>query len=177
MADLLRFIGAATALLLFLLGSQAVLAQYGTQSLVLSSSTVTAGGTVTVSGGGFAGASEVKITIQSQPVLLATATTAANGNFSVVVTVPTSFSGQHTIVATGTDPAGSLLVLSAPITVASSLPQTSTDPQLDRRSGASDPIVLAGAGAGIVVMTGLLLLAARRSRRRALDGANEGPKS
>jgi len=161
-----RLIAASAALLVMLLVSQAVLAQYQPGgSLALSPSTVAAGGQVTVSGTGFAPASQVQLTIDPDPSHLATVTTDAEGAFSAEVTIPTSLSGEYTVVATGTDPAGSVLVLSATLTVtASEAPPTTTSPADTSPSG-SDPIVLAIAGAGIVVMTGLVLLYATRRRR------------
>jgi hypothetical protein len=160
-----RFIAASAALLLLFLISQAVLAQYEPSgSLVLSPTTVTAGGQVNVSGTGFAADSQVQVTTQPDPELLATGTTDSTGAFSVDVTIPASFSGEYSIVATGVDPNGSVLVLTATLTVtASEVPPTSQAPGSPIRG--SDPIVLAIAGIGIVGMTGLVLLFASRRRR------------
>jgi hypothetical protein len=161
-----RFIAASAAVLLLLLVSQAVLAQYEpTGPLTLSSTTPTAGGHLTVSGAGFASDSQVQVTIESEPVLLATVITDSAGAFTEVVTIPASLSGEHMIIATGTDPAGSVRVLASTVVVAAlSAPATSTSavPATDRQG--SDPIVLAIAGAGIVTMTGLLLVLTRRRR-------------
>jgi titin len=149
--------------LLLLLLSQAVLAQYEpTGPVTLSSTTPTAGGQLTVSGDGFAPGSQVQVIIESEPVLLATVTTDAAGSFTVDVTIPTSFSGEHLIVATGIDPAGSVRVLGTTIVVAAlQVPPTSTS-VVDATPQGSDAVVLALAGAGIVAMTGSLLLATRR---------------
>lgn len=161
-----RLIATSAALLVLLLVSQAVLAQYEPGgSLTLSPSTVLAGGQVTVSGTGFAPASPVQLTIDPDPAHLATVTTDGAGAFSAEVTIPASLSGEYTIVATGTDSVGSVLALSAVLSVTTSgVPPTSTSPSSTSRSG-SDPMVLAIAGAGIVVMTGLVLLVATRRRR------------
>jgi LPXTG-motif cell wall-anchored protein len=152
-------------LLLLLLATQAVLAQYEPSgSLTLSSDTVQAGGQVGVSGTGFGPNTTVQLTIQSDPVHLATVTTTTGGTFSANVTVPTSFSGTHTIVAAGVDASASVRVLAAQIQVLAGLPATDTSPNTEFRQP-SDSVVLAVAGAGIVMLTaGLLFLSRRRSK-------------
>ena len=166
-----RFLAAAAALLLMTLGSQVVLAQYQVSG-TLSCGTAGPGGDVTVSDGGFAPVSPVQITIEPTPVLLATVTTDASGAFSTTVSIPAASSGEITISATGTDPAGSVRVLSCTITVIAGevrgiedVPATNTGPETALLQG-SDPIVFALAGAGIVLMTGLLLLGTRTRRSR-----------
>ena len=161
-----RSIVFAAALLLLLLGSQAVLAQYGPSgNLTVSNATPSAGGEITVSGEGFAPASPVQITIASSPQLLATVESDASGAFSATVTIPASLSGQHTISATGTDAAGSVLVLTAVIEVAAStVPPTDTTPLPGSGRTGSDGLVLAIAGAGIALMTGVLLLTTQKRR-------------
>jgi hypothetical protein len=116
-----RSIAAATGLLLLLvLGTQAVLAQYTPAgTLTLSTYSPPAGSTLTVSGTGFAPDSDVHLTIESTPLLLARATTDAAGAFSVAVTIPPSYAGHHSIVATGIDPQGSVRVLASTIEVGS----------------------------------------------------------
>ena len=168
-ADMRRFLAAATALLLLLLGSQAVLAQYDpTGPVGLSDTTVTGGSDVTVTGSGFAPNSEIQLIIESDPVLLATVTADATGAFSATVTIPPSFSGDHLIVATGVDPAGSLRVLGTAIVVEpTQLPRTNTDLPAVGRASPSDPLVIAGAGVAIVLMTTLLLAATLRRRSAA----------
>ena len=155
-----RFLAAAAALLLLGLGSQTVLAQYQPNgTLTLSSGSADPGSEVTVSGTGFAPGSPVQIIIESASLQLATVTTDSSGAFSNTVTIPATLAGVHTISAIGVDPGGSLRVLSSPITV-SAAPATST-------ALLSDPAIFAIAGAGIVLLAGLLLLGTqlRRSRR------------
>ena len=161
-----RSIVFAAALLLLLLRSQAVLAQYGPGGdLSVSNATPSAGSEITVSGEGFAPTSPVQITIASSPQLLATVESDASGAFSVTVSIPASLSGQHTISATGTDAAGSVLVLTAVVEVAAStVPPTDTSPLPGTGRSGSDGLVLAIAGAGIVLMTSVLLLTTRTRR-------------
>ena len=112
-----RLIALAAGLML-LAACQAAGADYGPAGyLTLSTSQVAAGGTLTVSGSGFAASSGVKITIESTPALLGSVTTDSGGAFSAQVTIPASYSGQHTLVATGTDAKGSVRILSAIVTV------------------------------------------------------------
>jgi hypothetical protein len=158
-----RFLAISAALLLIALGSQVVLAQYEpTGTLGLSGGNPPPGGQLTVSGDGFAPNSQVLITIESDPVLLATVTTDASGAFETQVTIPAGFSGAHRIVATGTDPAGSVRVLASAITVqASGVPSPSTNTQA---ASGTDVVVFILAGVGVLVLTGILLFVTRRRR-------------
>lgn len=167
-----RYVVFAAALLLLLLGSQAVLAQYGPSGqLTVSDANPPAGGQVTISAQGFAPSLPVQITIgssSSAPQLLATAEADATGSFSESVTIPASASGPYTLSATGTDAAGSVLVLTASIQVTPiTAPPTDTTPVTGTSRSESDALVIALAGAGIVLMTGFLLLVPfkRRSLR------------
>lgn len=169
-----RYVAFAAALLLLLLGSQAVLAQYGPSGpLTVSNANPVAGAQITVSAVGFAPSSPVQITIESSssaPALLATANTDATGAFSKSVTIPASAAGHYTLSARGTDTSGSVLVLTASIEVAAgevagvTSPPTSTTPVSDTGRSGSDVLVIAIAGAGIVLMTGILMLVTNKSR-------------
>lgn len=153
-----RAIAAATGLLLLVLGAQVAIAQYTSAGpLALSTYQTPPGGVVTVSGSGFAIASNVYVTLESQPVLLSTVAANASGNFSVDVTIPASYSGRHTLVATGIDPQGSERVLAAAIQIGPGSP-----PQHAPSRG-SDALVLAIAGVGIVLLTGAIIVVMRRA--------------
>ncbi len=163
-----RFLAASTVLVLFVLGSQVALAQYGPNgSLTLDRNQVVAGGTVQVTGTGFAPGTDVRITIESTPVLLATVTADVNGAFVADVKIPNGFSGQHTLIATGTDPQGSVRVLESPITVGT---KTATMPPTTTLTGGilvrgSDAQLIGLAAALIVVVSlGSLALVRRASR-------------
>ncbi len=156
-----RAIAAAMGLLLFVLGAQVALAQYTSSGpLSLSAYQPLAGGTVTVAGSGFALDSNVYVTFESTPLLLATATADASGDFSVDVTIPYSSSGQHTLVATGLDPQGSARVLTSIIQV-----RSATRPPTPQ-STAPTGLILAIAAAGIVVLAGVIFLVVRRAPGR-----------
>ena len=164
-----RYVVFAAALLLLLLGSQAVLAQYGPGGqLTVSDANPPPGGQITVSAEGFAPSTPVQITIgsaSSAPELLATVESDTTGAFSESVTIPASASGPYTLSATGTDAAGSVLVLTATIEVtAVTAPPTDTQPVTGTGRSASDALVIAIAGAGIVLMTGFLLVVTFKRR-------------
>lgn len=75
--------------------------------------------TTTVRGSGYAPGGQIDITIESDPVHLATVTADAAGSFEARVTIPAGLpAGAHTLKATGPDPAGGLRVLSTPVEVA-----------------------------------------------------------
>ena len=108
-------------------GPATVSVQVGSPASSLSTSTVVAGGQLTVSGSGLPPNATEQITLNSTPVLLTSVTTSAAGTFSKVVTIPAGTAGgSHTITVTGTsgiDPAA------APLTVtAAQLAATGTDP-------------------------------------------------
>lgn len=123
-------------------------ASYG--SATLSQSSAAPGGSLTVSGGGFAGNSTVTISIASTPTVIGTTTANASGAFTVTVTIPSSISpGVHTISASGVDPAGAPLVLTASITVTSS----PTSP-----SGATSASGLPNTGTNVAIGVGAALI-------------------
>lgn len=106
------------AFAIFLLLPAAASAQTGYQLDNLSSSTVVPGGAVTVYVNGFKPDSTVTITLESDPVLLATVTAAANGVVETTVTIPSDTPpGTHTLVVRGVDRDDVAKVVSFPITV------------------------------------------------------------
>jgi len=164
-----RFVVIAAVMLLLLLGSQVVVAQYGSSGqLTVSDANPPAGGQVTVSATGFAPSSSVQVTIGSSstaPELLATVNADVTGALFRTVTIPASASGQYTLSATGTDASSSVLVMSANIeVVALAATPAATAPPSDAGRQGSDALVIAIAGAGIVLMTGVLLLVVYRRR-------------
>jgi hypothetical protein len=94
----------------------------------VSAAQVAVGGTVTVSGGGFAPGSSVALTLRSDPVSLGTTRADANGAISTRVTIPAGTSqGQHRIFATGVTASGAPRILEVAVTVrGSQLPRTGT---------------------------------------------------
>lgn len=153
----------STLVVLGVLGTQAVYAQYDPVGPVaVSDTSPEPGDTITVQGSGFDPGSEVKITIESEPVLLATTTANLSGAFSADVTLPTSFQGRHTVKATGIAPDGSVRVLATQITIgAGQLPDTSAIEQ-PHKGLSDDTLVLGIAAAGVLLVTGTVLFTARR---------------
>jgi hypothetical protein len=89
-----------------------------TGPLSVSPTSVEAGGTVTVKGGGFAPGATIQIVIASTPTLLTTVGADGSGSFSTTVTIPESIeAGAHTLSATGASPSGGTVTLSTAITV------------------------------------------------------------
>ncbi|GIJ61480.1 hypothetical protein Vau01_089960 [Virgisporangium aurantiacum] len=123
------------------------------------------GGTITVSGTGFAPNSRVELVIYSSPRSLGTATTAADGSFSRAVVIPSSLSGSHTVTSFGVDPDGDPRVLALGITVAAVT-----------LAAAADDSGLAATGAPIatILLTGVLLIAGGAGTRVAAGGAASG---
>lgn len=87
-------------------------------TLVLGASTVVAGGSLKVTGSGFAAGSELVIELRSTPTRLGTVTVSATGGFTTTVTVPASVDpGLHTVRVTlpdGTQVQAALTVTAAP---------------------------------------------------------------
>jgi len=144
-------------------------------SLLASPVTVTQGGTIAVEASGFKPGSNVVITLESDPVNLGTFVADSAGRIATNVVVPADFPvGLHTLKLTGTDIGGAVLVLSTGITVASRIqvaptsattaaPVASSSGTLPRTgSSATEPTLLAGAS--LVLLGSVALLAARRRR-------------
>lgn len=142
---------------LFLVPSAAIAQQYegDTDTLDVSTSEPAPGGSVTISGSGFAPGSEVTITIESTPQTLTTVFADADGSFSATVQIPTDLSlGPHTLQATGVTPDGATLVLSSELTLAA--------PGSEEAEGLPIAVVvIAVALAGVVLLgaVGLLIRA------------------
>jgi hypothetical protein len=120
--------------------------------VLLSSSSVQAGGSLTVTGTGFADSTTLSVELHSTPVTLGTITTTDTGAFSINVTIPSDTSvGTHDILVGGTQYA------TLQVTAASSpagLPVTGVD--------ASGVMPFAA----LLIVVGLALVAARRRRPR-----------
>ena len=84
-----------------------------------AASALAQGGTVTLTGTGYAPNSTVSLYIYSTPTLLGTVQTDGTGSFSKVVTVPANLApGAHHLVSAGVDPSGNLRYLTSAVTVA-----------------------------------------------------------
>ncbi|HEV3226159.1 MAG TPA: hypothetical protein VGZ52_04970 [Acidimicrobiales bacterium] len=77
----------------------------GRGTLAPSSSNVATGGSLTLSGDGFAPNSTITIEIHTDPISLGTAVADSTGHFEKQVTLPIAVAaGQHTVTAVGTAP-------------------------------------------------------------------------
>lgn len=77
-----------------------------------------AGGPITVAGGGFAASTPLTIELHSTPVVLGTTTSDAFGNYSATVVIPVDTTpGPHELVVSGLDPDGQPRSVSVAITV------------------------------------------------------------
>jgi hypothetical protein len=91
--------------------------------------TVAAGGSVTVSGGGFAANQQLQINFFSTPVSLGPTTSDGSGNFSAAVTIPSATSlGKHDIGVSGQGPGGILLQGVDNLTVVSAVTPAAATP-------------------------------------------------
>ncbi len=142
-------------------------AQYNVPATVTAStSTPTAGGSITVTANGFVGT--VQFSVESTPQALGSAVANSSGVATLTTTLPANLSaGAHTIRAVGVDPSGAPLNVTTTITVAAAGATTTTT-----TTAAASPTGLAATGsssAGLVrigvviaVLGGLLLLAGKR---------------
>ncbi len=146
------------------LGFAAPAFAYGPNAPTLSSnsSSVSPGGTLTVTGNNFTPGATVTIDLYSTPVQLATTTATGSGSFSVAVMIPSNtVPGAHTIVAT--DPNGDSA--STAIVVTGVVPVATTSPGLPFTG--ADIAALSGVGALAMALGGMLILTGRRRRRAA----------
>ena len=142
-------------------------AQYNVPATVTAStSTPTAGGSITLTAKGFGPETTVQFSVESTPQALGSAVANSSGVATLTTTLPANLSaGAHTIRAVGTDPSGAPLNVTTTITVAAAGATTTT-------TAAASPTGLAATGsssAGLVrigvviaVLGGLLLLAGKR---------------
>lgn len=124
-----------------------------TQQAAVSSTTVAAGSTVTVTGSGFAPGEPVDVSLHSNPVHLAVVTADANGNVSASVTIPPSTTaGLHHIVLTGGKTAATADVAIIVTSNSTTLASTGDDPA---------PLLELGL---LIALSGLLLTRRRKAR-------------
>lgn len=137
-------------------------------TLVASPTSVFPGDTIAVTASGFKPGSSVVITLESDPVNLGSYVADSAGRIATNIVVPADFpAGAHTLKLTGTDIAGSILVLSTGITVGSRIqvtttaaPSSGTLPQTG--SSFTEPALLVG---GALVLGGAVAVVAARRRR------------
>lgn len=144
-------------------------AQYNPNFITCSPVTLAPNGTVNCSAGYYKPGATVTFEIHSTPVVLGTAVAndvgVATGSFVVPASVDL---GGHTIVATGAAIGGSVtaeLTLTADVSIASSVTASpSTSSGSLPTTGNSDTGLLTAAGAGLIAIGGITVLATRRRR-------------
>ena len=129
-----------------------------------SSTTVTEGGTLTITGGGFAPGATVDITAASAVTFLGTTTADATGTISATVSLAHLGPGRHTIMATGPDATGGTLELSLVIEI---IAPTSVSKAVLAQTGTAAGELAAFGGASAVAGAALLLIVRRRRSRTA----------
>lgn len=132
----------------------------------VDASVVTPGGTVGISGDGFAASAAITISLDERPLTTTTASPA--GTFSARVTIPADTSaGTHVLSARGLAADGvSTRTVSATITVSPTAGPTPSTAPLPR-TGSSSSVPLAQGGAAALLVGAALLLAVRARRRGA----------
>lgn len=114
------FVVAAVAMAATLSMAGGATAQYGGGGLSVSSTTVEPGGSVTLSGGGFAPNADITITLESDPVTLERTAADSSGFFEETVKIPSGTPpGTHTLKASGRAEGGGTQVLSTSIVLRS----------------------------------------------------------
>ncbi|MEU4014273.1 metallophosphoesterase family protein [Microbacterium sp. NPDC028030] len=145
--------------------------------IALDASSVKAGGTVTVSGSGFAEGAELRLELRSDPVQLGTVTAGADGSFQRTVTIPASTpAGVHTlavILPDGTE-------VTASVTVTAVSGGGAVTPGGGSGSGVDGDLATTGAdsvpyivAAVVLLAAGLGLFALRRRRQHATVESTE----
>lgn len=127
-------------------------------SASLSTTTVTPGGQVTVTGRGYVPGEAIELWLHSNPVKLATLTASADGTFSRTVTVPEATEGGAHRIEVRAATSGTI---SLNLTVVAGLAVTGAD---------SSPTVALGGVAVLLLAAGVSVAVARRRRTRS-EGA------
>lgn len=155
------------ALLLTTIGvAQAQTYPPGGNTVTANDTTVAPGDPITLSAQIFQSGATVTFTMFSAPVVLGTATANSSGVATLTTTIPAgTAAGTHTIEATGTGANGQPLTVSMTITVAAAgtgIPVT----------GSSNTLPMTQIGLGVIVVGGLLVLAASKRRSSKADAAD-----
>jgi hypothetical protein len=133
-------------------------------TIALSSSSVSQGGTVTVTGNGFASGEKVKVTVASDPVTVGEPVAGDSGVASQSFVLPSSIGpGSHTVTLLGET---SGVTISAPLTVtaAQTGSTTSTTAKASIVRTGNDTTDQAQLAFGLVAVGAALVLATRRRR-------------
>jgi LPXTG-motif cell wall-anchored protein len=119
---------AACALTMLVTAPAAYASYSGDGGVSFDPSSPKVGSNLTIDSPGWKAASDVTITLHSDPVVLATEAADTNGDLHTTAEIPAgTATGSHTLELTGTDPSGAPRTVSTAITIAgsgSSLPRT-----------------------------------------------------
>ncbi|WP_137844282.1 cutinase family protein [Microbacterium sp. 2FI] len=129
-------------------------------SLQLSATSVTRGGSLTITGSGFDAGDVLEIWIRSTPVLLGSSTADADGSFTATVTIPLAIeAGSHTIAVVYGDAEST-----TPVTVIDPSASAAGGEELSGTGGEVPMGVVIG---GLALLAGGILLLVVRGTRRA----------
>lgn len=133
-------------------------------AVLLGSPTVVAGGSLKVSGVGFAAGAELKLELRSTPIALGSVTASVAGEFSTTVTIPASVAaGAHTLVVILPD--GSEVTAAVTVTAAPGA-GAGADAGGDGLAQTGGELFLPAVWAAVVaLMLGAALVVRRRARR------------
>jgi hypothetical protein len=143
---------------------------------------VVAGGTVTVTGAGFAGdVSGFGVEIHSDPIVLASVATDAEGGFALEATVPDTLEpGDHSIVVVydGVEVASTPVTVSAPAPAPAAAASTPTAGESAPTTQGGVILLLGLAGVGVAALVGHEVTKRRRSGRPVTSpiAAGAGPE-
>ncbi|MFC7482300.1 hypothetical protein ACFQX7_22960 [Luedemannella flava] len=135
--------------------------------------TIRAGGSVLITGEGFAPNTPVTIGIYSDPVVLGTTWSNDEGEIRAVVTIPRNMSGDHTIVAAGEDGFGQVIYLTVPVSIEEAIGSGGSG---GSGGGSGGGLPITGVAVAGISLTGVALVGAGvmmflAARRRRLEPA------
>ena len=160
----------AAAVALVLLAAPAAAQQYppAENSLTVSDTTPTPGQTIDIVAQTFVAGSAVTVTLNSEPVLLGTATADPAGVASLSATIPANTPlGAHTIVAQGTASDGTPLTLTVSINVVAADGAGGTGGGALPRTGDDSSLPLARIGLTLAAIGGVVTAVAAKRRKSA----------
>lgn len=157
---------AAGALVALALAAPAGAQQYppAQNSLTISDTTPTPGQTVSITAQTYTGS--VTITMNSEPVVLGSATADSSGVANLSATIPANAAlGTHTLVATGTGADGAPLTLTLSFTVVAADGSGSGAAGGLPRTGDDSSLPLARVGLGLAAAGGVITAVAAKRRK------------
>lgn len=140
----------------------------------VSDTTVAPGEPITITSEGWLPGSEVTITFESEPQVLATVQTGGDGAFTTQVTVPADATpGEHTLRLSGLDPDGQPRTVAIALTVpgaAGDDAAAGVTPSPRLPATGTDALLAVGAAVGLVGVGAAAVAVARRRSRAPAAG-------